>query len=72
MTRRLSDQLHHPHQRMADLGTTGLIAWVRDARPGRQANGRRIAAERELCRRYPISSARVLARFRNALLKEIK
>lgn len=51
---------------LTDLGTTGLVAYVKAGQNGRARNIRRIHAERVLSARYPTSKSLVVARFRDA------
>ncbi len=53
--------------KLNDLGTTGLAAYVREAKNGRAKNIRRMHAERVLKARYPLSSFFAVERFRNLI-----
>jgi hypothetical protein len=50
-----------------DLGTTGLVAYVKAGKNGKAQNMRRIHAERVLKQRYPSNFRLVVERFRNAV-----
>lgn len=55
--------------KLNEMGTTGLAAYVREAKTGRAKNARRIHAERVLAARYttPTSRHQAIERFRNLI-----